>query len=693
MPKILINAFNQGGVADSKYSGIKHSNARLIGWDIHSEPGLLKVNQKMSKISGQTVDTFCKVVVAASNNIRYWFSATTGKIWQEKAGVFTLVYTFANPAQITAGAGALGAIEYEGYLYWFTQNYVNRIFVDNADGASAWTTNVSTIWAELNLDQRFYQFSGITYAMTTGVNEGATHRHTFVADELLLETISFRLPAKGTGDVTVVVHNSANTVIGTKTIANASLLNGAINYFQFSTPLNLTKGSTYHVHVYSTVADGTVDVLQLNNLEASAMSLYRTSSSSYHPTRIVDAVLYIGDNQYVHQIDGETFTAKALDIESQYQISALGKYGTDLLVGTIISSSVSFCEIFRWNTWSVSFTNSDIIFEPGINAFLEADNYVIVNAGLAGNLYSYNGQQLEFYKKIPGTYSPTKQAIIYGNASALLNGFLPIFGVSNYTGDPCDQGIWSLGNHSSNYPIVRNLEFPTSNVDANNYNILTGIEIGAIIVVGQDVYNSWQRKVTITVTIASPAVATYTAHGLSNGDAIVFTTTGALPTGITAGTTYYIRSIDANTFNLYDTSAHAIAGGSTGRVDTTGSQSGVHTGATIGIDKLDYSNKIIHPILETPVLSPLPGIFTTFSKFIATYEGSMPASTALAFKYGKNGLAADTGTDITSVDDADRAQVIADCSQLDARTLQLRLEATSNNNDAPEVQEIIIETQ
>lgn len=82
---------------------------------------------------------------------------------------------------------------------------------------------------------------------------------------------------------------------------------------------------------------------------------------------------------------------------------------------------------------------------------------------------------------------------------------------------------------------------------------------------------------TVTMTIASPCVVTLTNHGLRAGTGVVFSTTGALPTGITAGTTYYAKSTGANTFNLYDTEANAIAGGATGRVNTSGSQSGTHT--------------------------------------------------------------------------------------------------------------------
>lgn len=75
----------------------------------------------------------------------------------------------------------------------------------------------------------------------------------------------------------------------------------------------------------------------------------------------------------------------------------------------------------------------------------------------------------------------------------------------------------------------------------------------------------------ITVTIAAPAVVTWNNHQLLVGNPVVFATTGALPTGITAGTTYYVSEVvDANSFKIATTS-----GGSS--LTTSGSQSGVHT--------------------------------------------------------------------------------------------------------------------
>ena len=82
---------------------------------------------------------------------------------------------------------------------------------------------------------------------------------------------------------------------------------------------------------------------------------------------------------------------------------------------------------------------------------------------------------------------------------------------------------------------------------------------------------------TVTISNASPAVVTLTNHGLRDGTGVAFSTTGALPTGITAGTTYYAKSTASNTLNLYDTAEHAVAGGSTGRVNTSSAGSGTHT--------------------------------------------------------------------------------------------------------------------
>jgi len=80
---------------------------------------------------------------------------------------------------------------------------------------------------------------------------------------------------------------------------------------------------------------------------------------------------------------------------------------------------------------------------------------------------------------------------------------------------------------------------------------------------------------TITVTIATPAVVTSTIN-LSEGDAFTLTTTGALPTGLVVGITYYARNVSGTTFNLSATPSGAL-------INTTGTQSPTHSISPRGV--------------------------------------------------------------------------------------------------------------
>ena len=105
-------------------------------------------------------------------------------------------------------------------------------------------------------------------------------------------------------------------------------------------------------------------------------------------------------------------------------------------------------------------------------------------------------------------------------------------------------------------------------------------------------YNKYS---VITVTIASPGVVTWTGHGLSNGDQIILDTTGALPTGLSVDTYYYVVNASTNTFELSLTSGGAS-------INTSGSQSGIHTAFTDTITDQSY----IFYSDEVPTLGYLP---------------------------------------------------------------------------------------
>lgn len=74
----------------------------------------------------------------------------------------------------------------------------------------------------------------------------------------------------------------------------------------------------------------------------------------------------------------------------------------------------------------------------------------------------------------------------------------------------------------------------------------------------------------VTITNASPAVVTWNSHPLTIESVVKFTTTGSLPTGLTAGTAYWVVNPTTNTFQVATTK-----GGTA--INTSSAGSGTHT--------------------------------------------------------------------------------------------------------------------
>lgn len=352
------------GLADSKFSGILGSVAAMVGIDIHSTPGLIKVHQALAKDSPDSgvneVNELCRVRLAVSSGETFWFSYTSGKIWRRSTtGVWLLVYT-TTPA--AGGAGCLGAEEYDGFIYWATESRLHRIPIANIATAAHWTANAVPNW---------------------------------------------------------------------KTFTN--------------------------------------------------------TDPEFHPMVVRGLRLFIGDANYVAKVyedSGHQFQANALDLRQPYRIKTMIEFDIDLLIGTFVNDNVNKTEVIRWDTYDEeSWQTSDSIEENGINAFIRDDNYVYVQAGKFGRIYFYDGVRLIPYKRIPGNWSPTKYGEVYPQAvSTLLT--IPVFGFSNGAGNPTEQGVYSFGSYSKDYPKILDLSYPVSAG-------LSNIEIGAVLAIGADLLVSW----------------------------------------------------------------------------------------------------------------------------------------------------------------------------------------------------------
>jgi hypothetical protein len=122
--------------------------------------------------------------------------------------------------------------------------------------------------------------------------------------------------------------------------------------------------------------------------------------------------------------------------------------------------------------------------------------------------------------------------------------------------------------------VTANAAYYVVNRTTTTYNLATGLDFSQ----------------TVSLEIASPGVVA-AAIPPQNGEQVVFSTTGTLPTGLTAGTAYYVVNRTISTFQVAAApggSAITFTGSYTGTVTansravvtTSGTQSGVHTETT-----------------------------------------------------------------------------------------------------------------
>lgn len=355
------------GLADSLWSGAKSSFYKMRGIDIHSQPGSITVNQKLTKDSASVIDGLCRVSLVLTTGIRLWFSYDSGKIWAESSGTYTLVYT-TSPGAGTARCS--GAAEFNGFVYWATQSRLHRIATSNATAvASSWTTNAVPNW------------------------------QTFSATD-----------------------------------------------------------------------------------------------AEFHPTVVQNAQLFIGDANLIASVDSSaTFTASDLNMVAPLRAKCITPFDVDIVIGTINDDNVNFCYIVRWDTVQTSWQFAEPVDENGVNSFARLGTVTIANAGQAGAWYWYDGQFLRDYLQIPGTWLPTQRAEVYPGSTAVLKKRV-VFGLSNLAGNPADQGIYTIGRYSKDYPYV------LSGVDyVISEDVVATIEIGALAVDGQDLFVAWKNGSTYGV--------------------------------------------------------------------------------------------------------------------------------------------------------------------------------------------------
>jgi Flp pilus assembly protein TadG len=143
----------------------------------------------------------------------------------------------------------------------------------------------------------------------------------------------------------------------------------------------------------------------------------------------------------------------------------------------------------------------------------------------------------------------------------------------------------------------------------------------------------------VTMTLASPAVFTSTAHGLSGGTEIQFQTTGSLYTGLSTSTLYYVSAAPAPTTNNFYLTAFStpptvtVTGSSSQTFTVTSANPAVFTRSSHGLTagtaiQLSTTGDMYNPLNNNGVYYVISSGLSSNNFRVSTTSGGSAVSTS-----------------------------------------------------------------
>lgn len=335
------------------------------------------------------------------------------------------------------------------------------------------------------------------YTLATSINEGATHRQTFVPAKDPQKSITIDIDTVGTGDWTLTVHDSLNREVASKTVTNGQL---ATSFFEFifDDVWRPIIGATYHFHLTSTVADGIVDTTGANDLETAYFTTHYQFlvSDAYHPMYKMLDFLTIGNERYLATFRaGDTFDPHRLTFPSEYRVRCIAYWREYIAIGCWKGTSITDYDdgrIFFWDGISDTYNHSIPVPEGGVNAMFGTQDVLFIVAGYSGEILIYTGGgSAQKFNKIPKVQRDKYTEIAPG-ALNMWRSFVCMGIDLNTDSSEIHKGVYTIGTAQREYPVSLGFDYPTSLGDQTS----SGVSVGLVYPSGQDLFIGWKNSNT-----------------------------------------------------------------------------------------------------------------------------------------------------------------------------------------------------
>lgn len=361
-----------------------------------------------------------------------------------------------------------GLAVFDDYLYYATATTIGRY--GKLSGTPAFNDDVFTD-GTTNLDKS-QAGSGQTYTTPLAITETAANYFSFTPTKNPIEKIEINIAGKGTGNWTMTLHDSLNNTVASATYTNGTLSTGVFEFTMSTGQAYIKEGNTYHVHITSTVADGTVTTGTTADLSTAYYKVYNGilfDTNDWHPMTSHLNFLAIGNKNYLAVWDQATYNPNRLVFAPGFRVRTLTTYREYIVAGCWKGSSVSDVTEGRnyyWDGVSSTFNFFEKI-EAGMpNVVHNSKNRLFGIYGHRGAMYLGNDP----YRKVQDIpkIADNKYVEVYPGAVTEWNG-RTYYGAPGATDDTgLTVGIYEYGNANDTLPEVLNIPFTFTSDDGTH---------------------------------------------------------------------------------------------------------------------------------------------------------------------------------------------------------------------------------
>ena len=419
MKKPLVNKRWDGGLGTDNQLGIENSHAYSRHIEFRKKPSQISILPRtVQEGAGVIVDLIQNEVITDSGTI--YALGNQGNFYRRTpAGVWSL--------QTKLSSGTFG-LSY--------RKDTDAIYATSATTASQYSpisgspvVQLDKFSASRSTDTRAYLTGGTTITnITTSISEGVTSKQEYLPDIEPASKIGIRIVSKGTGDWTLTLHDAANNVLATSTVANASLTNNQVNYFTFSTPVRQyvkPNARTYHFHITSTVAGGTIASSTLNDLNTCDFEYWADrfvqTNNGMHPQETFLQYQCFGNERYLSVWEplsdtpsNSEWVRHKLTFPAGLEVCGLAKWNEYLAIAceqkttsALVDAQQGF--IFFWDGLATTYNFFMAVPEGSPHALHEEKNVLYYHAGDAW--FAYAGATPSKLRTMPNTDSEFSDAV------------------------------------------------------------------------------------------------------------------------------------------------------------------------------------------------------------------------------------------------------------------------------------------